>query len=159
MLINTRGDSLCRESCYMNKQVSSYSWNTGIYNTDEVHGNYLVLLPGMWSNTYLYLQILKNWYLYLYLYLRILKVAYLYLKLVFASNTVKYNILIWWELLICHTQNFSHYCTVILFFFFNNSWQPCIDFFKILLSRVSRDTNVLVWSCSSLLAKMELLLK
>ena len=42
-----------------------------------------------------------------------------------------------------HTQN-SSYCTVILFFFFSNSWHPCIDFLEILLSRESRDTNVLV---------------
>ena len=34
-----------------------------------------------------------------------------------------------------------------------------LTFFKILLSRESKDTNVFVWSCSSLLAKIELLLK
>ena len=42
-----------------------------------------------------------------------------------------------------HTQNSSYYCAVILFFFFNSSWQPSIDFFKILLSRV-KGYNVLV---------------
>ena len=44
-----------------------------------------------------------------------------------------------------HAQNSPYYCTVILFFFFNNSWQPCIDFFKFLLFRESRDTCLILF--------------
>ena len=130
-------------------------------------------LPGMWSNTYLYLylylQIHKNWYLYLYLYLSenfkswIFVFAFVFEPCIccicITYSRIQHTDLMGIADFNSHKQNSSYYCAVILFLFFDNSWQPCIDIFKILLSRESRDTNILVWSCSSLLAKIELLIK